>query len=541
MAREPAPDRSRLLTSSLAVAALVVSAGFLGSRILGLLRSIIIADTFGTSPELDAYWVAFRLPDLVFQLLAGATLASAFIPVFARVRAEDGEEASWRLASSVLNLVFLATLVFGLLAFIAAPVIVPWMAPGLGEDTGREAELRDLAIELTRIMLLSPILFAISGMFMGILNARRHFITPALAPMLYNLSIIVVALFSTDVRVLAAGVVVGAALHLAVQIPDLRAAGMVYHLMAGWKDHAVREVASLMGPRVLGLAAAQINFYFVAIFFASRLESGAISAVNFAWLIVMTPLGVIGLAISTAAFPTLADQAARGDSAFASTISSALRLILFLSLPVAAVMVLLAQPLVAVMLQRGAFDVASTSLTAEALTYYGIGITVHGGIEICSRGFYALNDTRTPVAVAIGAMAVNLVLAALLVGPLEVKGLGIALSTAAVIEFSVLMVLLSRRVPDVAGPELWRALGRLFAAAALAAAVFAVVRRLLQSGGLDVELWWDSLVIVGVAGGAGGLIYLVTTLAIGSREPWLIAARVPFLRRYVPVMPEAAE
>src|SRR6266545_348043 len=197
---EAVQPESRLETPSLAFAALIVAAGFLGSRLLGLLRSVIIAQSFGTRPELDAYWVAFRLPDLVFQLLAGATLASAFIPTFAGVRARHGDAAAWRLASSVLNLVLITTLVFAIVAFVFAGRLVPLLAPGLGEETGRQAELQGLATDLTRLMLISPVFFAVSGMFMGILNARRHFLMPALAPMFYNLSIIVAALVSDDVH-----------------------------------------------------------------------------------------------------------------------------------------------------------------------------------------------------------------------------------------------------------------------------------------------------------------------------------------------------
>ena len=169
---------------------------------------------------------------------------------------------------------------------------------------------------------------------------------------------------------LAVAVVVGAALHLAVQLPDLKFAGMVYSLVANWKDAAVREVGALMAPRVVGLAATQVNFYFIAIYFASRIGEGAISAVSFAWLIVMTPLGVIGMAISTAAFPTLAEHAANEDERLAPTLRNTLRLILFLSLPASIGLMLLAKPLVVVALQRGAFDVASTDLTAHALLFY---------------------------------------------------------------------------------------------------------------------------------------------------------------------------
>jgi putative peptidoglycan lipid II flippase len=515
-------------THSLAAAALIVAAGFLGSRLLGLLRSVIIAESFGTQPELDAYWVAFRLPDLVFQLLAGATLASAFIPTFAGVRARDGEAAAWRLASSVLNIVLLATLVFAVAAFLLAPRLVPLLAPGLGEDAGREQELTDLAVRLTRIMLVSPVLFAVSGMFMGILNARRHFLTPALAPMFYNLSIIGAALLSDDVEALAAGVVVGAVLHLAVQLPDLRLAGMTYRLVAGWRDAAVREVGRLMAPRMLGLAASQVNFYFIAIFFASGLGAGAISGLSFAWLIAMTPIGVIGMAISTAAFPTLAEQAARdGGSAMADTLQRALRLILFLSLPAGIGLAILAKPTVVVLLQRGAFDADSTALTAQALLFYAPALFAHSGIEILSRGFYALSDTKTPVALAIGSMLINLALAAALVGLLEVRGLALALSLAATIEFLALYVLLRGRVPRLGDKAAISSLMRIAVAAVLmAAATGACVVALLHGAGLDLGRGAEALLVLLVASVSGGGVYLMAASLLGLEEPRVLLRRL---------------
>jgi len=261
-------------------AAMVVAVGFLGSRILGLVRTMAIADAFGTSPDLDAYWVAFRLPDLIFQVLAGAAMGSAFIPTFARYVAQKNEAEAWRLASSLLNLVAILTAALAAAAAILAPWLVPLMAPGLEEG------LQDKAVELTRIMLVSPFLFAVSGMLTGILNARQHFFLAAVAPMLYNLSIIFGAVFLSEpwgVRGLAAGVVLGSGLHLLVQVPGLFGVGMRYRLEANWRHRGVQEVARLMLPRMAGLAAAQANFV-VAIFFASRLEEGSISALNYGCL-----------------------------------------------------------------------------------------------------------------------------------------------------------------------------------------------------------------------------------------------------------------
>jgi putative peptidoglycan lipid II flippase len=522
------PARSSALhTPSLMGAALIVAAGFLGSRVLGLLRSVIVAHAYGTRPELDAYFVAFRLPDLVFQLLAGATLASAFIPTFAGVRTRQGEAAAWRLASSVLNLVLAATAVFAIVAFLLAPKLVPLLAPGLGEDSGRQAELQGLAVNLTRIMLISPVLFAISGMFMGILNARRHFLTPALAPMFYNAAIIVAALTSHDVHALGFAVVIGAALHLAVQLPDLKSAGMAYTFVADWRDKAVREVGSLMAPRVLGLAATQINFYFIAIFFASRLSEGAISAVSFAWLIVMTPLGIVGMAISTAAFPTLAEQAAASDSRLASTLAGALRLILYLSLPMGVGLMLLAKPLTVVLLQRGAFDVESSHLTSQALLFYAAALFAHSGIEILSRGFYVLGDTRTPVAVAVGAMLLNLVLAATLVGPFEVRGLALALSLATAAEFFCLFLLIAGRIDGLINAELISALGRMLLATALMGAVAGGCVLALHSAlSLDFDRSGPALLALIVGSGAGATTYLAVTLALGLSEPVQLINRV---------------
>ncbi len=517
----------RFATRSLALAALIVAAGFLGSRLLGLLRSVIIAEAFGTEPELDAYWVAFRLPDLVFQLLAGATLASAFIPTFAAVSTREGEAAAWRLASSVLNLLLAATVVFAVAAFFLAPVLVPVLAPGLGEATGQEEELTDLAVDMTRLMLLSAVVFSVSGMFMGILNARRHFLTPALAPMVYNLSIIVAALVSDEVYGLAWGVVIGSLIHLLIQLPELRFAGMAYRLVADWRDTAVREVARLMGPRVLGLAATQVNFYFIGIFFASTLSAGAISALSFAWLITMTPMGVIGMAISTAAFPTLAEQAARRDVLLAATLRSALRLIIFLSLPIGAGIALLARPLVVVLLQRGAFDAASTDLTADALIFFAPALFANSGIEILSRGYYATCDTRTPVAFAVTAMLINLVLSALLVDAMELRGLALALSIATGLEFLMLFVAVRQRIPMLLEDHLLGGLWRMAEATGAMALVVAVaVVALVEGAGLDPDRTLDALLILIAGGATGVLAYFGAAHLLGLDEPAIFVRRV---------------
>ncbi len=520
-------DRTPSLAPTLAAAASIVALGFLGSRLLGLLRTVVIANQYGTSADLDAYFVAFRIPDLIFQLLAGATLGSAFIPTFARVLNKSGERDAWRLTASVLNLVFAATLVLAVIGLLLAPVLVPLTAPGLGEGTGQEERLTALSVDLTRIMMLSPVLFAVSGMFMGILNARNHFIGPALAPLFYNVAIIVGALISDDVRVLAMAVVVGAALHLAVQLPLLRLVGMRWQPVWDWRDAAVREVGRLMGPRVVGLAAYHINFV-VATFFASTVATGAISAVNYAWLIVMTPLGLFAMAISTAVFPRMAEQAAADKGELQDTLSRSLRLILYLTIPASVGLMVLAKPITSFLLRSGAFDDASVNIVVGALVFYSVGLFAHSGIEIVSRGFYALSDTRTPVQFAVVSMVINFTLSLLFVIPFGVNGLAVSLSIATIVEFALLWRALAARLHGLDGGRIAYSVVRTIAATVVMAEVIALWLSGLQlTGALDLSRKADGG--LALTGGIllGAAAFFCTTRLLHSEEADVLVARLP--------------
>ncbi len=527
------PEGSPALTrGSLAGAAVILAAGFLGSRLLGVLRSVAIANSFGTSPELGAYWVAFRLPDIVFQLLAGATLGSAFIPAFARLYTTKSEKEAWKLASSVLNLLAVLTIIVALLGVLLAPLLVPVMAPGLGHDTGREAELRHLAVNLTRLLMISPVLFAVSGMFMSILNARHHFLWPAMAPMVYNLSIIIGALVSHSVYGLATAVLVGATLHLLVQLPALGRVGMKFSLVAEWKDAAVREVGKLMAPRMLGLAAFQFNFL-ITLFFASKVSDDAISAVNYGYLLMMTPMGLFGIAIAQAVFPTLAEQAAAGGERLRETIGQSLRLILFLTVPSSVGLIMLAQPLVRFLFQHGAFTTSSTDITVDALMFYSIGLFAQSGIEILSRGFYALSDTRTPVTFTIASMLTNLVLSLVLVSLLGfgVRGLGLSVSLAAMLEFSLLLYVLNRRMGGLEVARLRSSLGRTVAATIVMAEVLGLFLLLLHGAGhLNTGSLVDAFGTLVFGAAIGTAAYAASAFLLHSDEAETLRRRLPMLR-----------
>ena len=537
----PAPVRSRdggaaVLTGTsrtVTSAAVLVAFGFLGSRLLGALRTVVVANEYGTSAELDAFFVAMRLPELVFQLLAGATLASAFIPVYARYVIHRGEDEAWRLASIVLNAVLLATVVLSLLMLALADWIVPALAPGLGEDSGMQAELRDDAVFLTRVLLLSPILFAVSGMITGMLNARRHFLLPALAPMVYNLSIIGGALLLSDkfgVEALAIGVIVGSGLHLTVQLPALIASGARLRPSLNLRDPGAREVLRLMGPRMIGLAAGQINFI-VLMFFGSFIGDSSISALNFAWLILLFPVGMFGMSLAMAVFPTLAERAARGgEREVATMVGRALRFTLFFSLPAGVGLMLLREPLVRALLERGAFSAAATDLVSDALLFYALALFAHAAIEILSRGFYALGDTRTPVTFAVVAMLVNVVLAAVLVGPMELQGLALAISIATIVEATGLFLMLDRRMRG----QLWTrpmatTIYRIVIATALMAEAVAVLLLVLDDAG-DFGPRSFFALVTGVA--LGAVVFQAASLALRLEEAELVATRLQaFLRR----------
>ncbi len=504
--------------SGLAIASAIVAFGFLGSRLLGVVRTAAIADAFGASPELDAYWVAFRVPDLIFQLLAGATLGSAFIPVFTRLYRREGPGSAWALASNILTIVMAATAALCLIALALAPWLVPLFAPGLGEDIGRQDELTAEAVKLTRIMLLSPLLLSVSGMITGILNARQQFFLPALAPMLYNLGIIFGALALAGrwgVEGLAVGVVVGSAVHLVVQIPGLAREGMRYGWRMNFGDGPSREVARLMGPRVIGLAAAQANFLVTTIFFASRVGSSAISNLTFAWLIASLPVALFGMALSTAAFPRLAEQAAASDQrSLVETVSRVLRTILFFSVPAALGLALLREPVTTVILERGAFGSGETSVTAAALGFLCIGVVPQAAVEIHSRGFYTLGDTRTPVALTVASVIINIVLSAILWERFAIEGLAIALAIASWIEWVFLYWLYARRTGSAAGAlRDLQAIARIAAAAAAMALFLGVALPAFDERGMAAS--WVTVLAGATAGVA---VYVAAAILLRVEE-----------------------
>jgi putative peptidoglycan lipid II flippase len=507
---------------ALSRAAALVMALFVVSRALGLVRQMVIGALFGTSGDLDAYLAAARVPEMIFMVVAGGALGSAFIPTFTDHLAQEDRAGAWRLASAVVNLALIAlTVTAGLMAAFAPTLVRTAIAPGF------DAPQQALTTQLLRLMLVSPVIFGVSGVVMGALNAHQHFLLPALAPSVYNLSIIGGALLlgpRLGVEGMAIGVVVGAALHLLVQVPALLRHGARYVPTLGLDNPSVREVGRLMAPRVLGTAIAQLNFV-VNNSLASGLGEGAVSAINYAWLLMLLPQGVFAQAVGTAAFPTFAAQAARGErDEMRRTLAATLRAVFSLALPATVGLLVLGRPLVALLFERGAFGETSTEAVAWALAFYALGLVGHAGLEIIARAFYALHDTLTPVWVGGLAMGLNVALsltlpeAFRLMGWPAHAGLALANSAATLLELVGLVLLIRWRMD---GLEERRTLVGL-AKSGLAALVMGVV--LL---GWQAALPGTGALVMGGGGVVlGAAVYLGTALVLRAEELWAIVGRL---------------
>ena len=467
----PQDDPGRALTNrEIARATSIVMLAFVLSGLLGLVRQIVLASAFGADAELDAFYAALRVPETLFTLVAGGALGSAFIPVFSKFLNDDEFDKAWELASSVLSLVMLAATLSAVVGFIFANPIVSYLL-----TPGASASSQTLTVELMRIMLGTVVLFGISGLFMGMLNAHQHFIAPALAPSMYNIGIITGAIFLTGsmgVQGLAWGAVMGAGLHMAVQIPSLRRLpNLRLHFAPTLQVEGVGQVLRLMGPRLLGLMVVQVNFW-VNVALASGMGIGSLTALTTAFTLMFTVLGILGQSLGTAVFPTLTALFAQNDlDGFKRTFSTALRNVLFLSIPAGLGMVVLAHPIIEILFERGKWTPDDTTATAWALLFYGIGLMGHAALEILARTFYALHDTWTPVVIGGTAMILNVVLSLLFVVLFEAlgadsfpqgpfAGLALANSLATAIESTILWMILRRRVAGLKADKLMSTLGR---------------------------------------------------------------------------------
>lgn len=395
-------DRNRRLARS----TLIVMIAFGIAKAISLVQTVVIAQVFGLSQEWDAFVVANSIPELIFTLIAGGALAHAFIPIFSGFLARSDYEGAWRTASHVINTVFLATLTVSASAFLAAPWLVANVAaPGF--DAAGQAQ----TVELMRILFLTTLIFSVSGISMGILQSHNHFLLPALAPIMFDVGILFGVIFLIKpfgVNGIALGAVMGAALHFGIQVPGLIRYRIRWRPEVDLKDPTLWRIIRLMLPRIAGLGVFSLNFI-VMNNIASRLGAGSVSALSWGWRLMQIPQTLIGTAMGTVIFPTLAalseldDQQGKRDA-----MSGALRFILIASIPSAVGLIFVGRPLVG-LLERGAFDASASALVYSTLQFFALGIVVHSTLEVVARSFYADKDTLTPLWAALGGAAINLV------------------------------------------------------------------------------------------------------------------------------------
>lgn len=528
--------------------AVIVLAGFVASGLLGLARLAVVGAQFGTGAAYDAFAAAQQLPESVFVLVAGGALGSSFIPIYAKYRAID-QEAAARLASAVMTLSAAAAALLGALVHAFAPQLVTLVL-----YRGRAPLEQQLMIDMVRLMMLTPFIFSVSGLLMGLLQSHAAFWLPAIALSMNNIGIIIGALLiapalsphpdlgqvgNLNIMGLAYGAVLSALLHLLVQLPGLSKLPIRLRPLLAPRVPGVLDVLRLMGPRVLGLAVVQINFH-VNIILANTMVAGSVGAIRYAFMLTFFVLGVIAQSQGSAVFPTLAALKAQGDyDGFKERLSLAMRNVLCLSFPASILLIVLGRPLVSV-LQRGEWTADSTSAVAWALGFYAIGIAGFALLEVLSRAFYALEDTRTPAIAGLLAMlsniALNLIFIQLIGHPDNLArgafaGLALANALTTIVEALALWWLIRRRLsklgskPGIQDRHTLVSAGGSLLLSLLMGSALGLLRQALPAGGVTLALSGCALAALIFFG--GGYLFNISEV----RELLRPLLRRPPLRR----------
>ncbi|MEX0650152.1 MAG: murein biosynthesis integral membrane protein MurJ [Candidatus Andersenbacteria bacterium] len=503
------PDEFKRLSGngSIVSAALILGASSLLSRIIGLIRERVFTTTFGAGDTFDAFVAAFRVPDLIFNLIVLGALSAAFIPLFTDKLVKGrkgGQSQAFDFAVSLFNLIVIGVGVLSALYALFASNIVPLIAPGF---TGEKLEL---TIQLSRIMALQPIFLSISFIFSGILNSFKRFAVYAIAPVLYNLGIIFGVVYLVPMMGVAGlgwGVVLGVVLHLLVQLPSALRVGFRWRPLLISSPEDFRQLWRLMLPRVFGLAAQQLNLVVVTIL-GSGLLAGSITAFHLANNIYHLPIGIFGIAFAQAAFPTMAEQVARKQTAeFRHTVTRSFRYIMFFVIPISAFLFLLRAQSVRVLFGDGAFDWEDTILTFETLKFLIISIFAQATIPLLTRAFYAKQNTRTPVMVAILSMVVNVVLALYLSPLLGVQGLALAFSIASIVQLVALLGMLHWNLHGFDDWQVISSLSKIVLAAIISAAVVQLLKYPVAAV-VDMQRFWGIFVQLIITSTGGAVMYI---------------------------------
>jgi len=509
-------DNSRIIR-----AAGVVSGATFGSRVLGYIRDMVTAFFFGTGNAADAFFLAFTIPNLLRRLFAEGTLTVSFVPVFTEYHETRGPQEARVVASVTMTALSIVLLGVVLLGIYFSPEIVAVMAPGFLDDP----EKYQLTVHLARIMFPYIFFISLSALSMGILNSLGHFLAPASAPIFLNIAMIgamffLCPAFETPINGLAVGVIIGGVLQLIIQGPALVRRGMIPKIDFNFSHPAVKSILRLILPAVFGASIYQINVVVIRLL-ASLLPVGSISYLYYADRLTQFPLGIFAVALGTAVLPSMSKMAARGDmERLKATFTDALALTLYITVPAAVGLIVLREPIMSLLFFRGEFDYVSVLKSADALFFFSLGLPAVSAVRVMSNAFYARQDTATPVKVGALAMIMNILLSLWLMTMLSHSGLALAVSLAAVINGTLLLVIFRRRM------------GRL----GLRRVVVSLMKTATACLLMGFAVWWFSgfvlwneightIMKTAVLTGSivlGGAIFALVTRALGSAEFFML-------------------
>ncbi|MEW6684692.1 MAG: murein biosynthesis integral membrane protein MurJ [Candidatus Edwardsbacteria bacterium] len=503
-------------SSGTARSAGIVMLATLISRIFGYLRDMIVARAFGATSSADAFYVAFRIPNFLRNLLAEGALSATFIPTFTEYLTLYGKSEAFKLANKILTLLILLLSLLTILGIIFAPFMVMIVAPGFSKAK------MSLTAEMTRIMFPFLAFVSLSALVMGILNSYRSFFIPAVAPTMLSLAeigavFLICPLFLKEPVVgLAIGVLLGGAFQWAVQLPSLFKKGFFFKPTWAPKDEGVKRISLLLLPAVIGLSVNQINLL-VDTIMASFLGEGSVSALYYANRLYQLPLALFGISLATVALPTLSASAAKKNfTKLKQTLSQSLQLIVLAMIPSSMILIFLGKPLVRLLFERGRFDTIATDLTFWVLFFYSFGLFFYAGVKVVAATFYSLKDTKTPVKTASFAMLINIFLNWFFAWPLglRVGGLALATATSSLLNFSILLFILRKKIGQLGLSQLFDSAWKAFLSSVLMS-LFAVglynysLKICLPLYGFYRELFSLSVALLG-----GIVIFIVTTLIL---------------------------
>jgi putative peptidoglycan lipid II flippase len=498
--------------NSVTIAAILIGGTSLISRLLGVFRDRILAGEFGAGDTLDIYYTAFRIPDFIFNIIVLGALSAGFVPIISQLINKGKNEEAWKLSSNIINILSLFIIFLSIFGVIFSNQLIKFIAPGFDQE-----KIKATA-EITRIMFLSPLFLGLSGVFSGILQSFKRFFVYSIAPIFYNIGIIIGALYlapSLGVKGLAWGVILGSFFHAAVQLPVLFKLGFKYQLIFNWKDDLVKKIKEMTVARTFALAIGQLNLLVITII-ASTLTSGSITVFNLANNLQYFPVSIFGISYAMAVFPVLSIYASNNEK-LAEKISKTVRQILFFIIPSTILIIALRAQIVRVVLGSGKFDWNDTLMTMDALSLFAVSFFAQALIPLFNRAFYARENSKTPLYIALFSVIINIILSFIFAKKLSVSGLALAFSISSIVNFALLFLCLKIEIKTLDEKNILLSIAKFTLAAIISAITIQGVKLLIHPY-VDMNKFYGVLTQGLSAGLLGIVAYLGVCALLKSQE-----------------------